>query len=166
MTPQLNEGFPLQEGSLKRLLGNPNNWSGEWSPRLDRGWSVSRKIRSEMSFDRLRFFRRTQKAGGPLSQDAGDLVVIFLSYELVETRFGVEKNGLEGKLGAIVWVEAEFGNSSARKGSESGGECGGGYGETGLLEKFAAIGVGEISRIDRVLFSGQWKSPRALWLRS
>jgi len=89
------------------------------------------------------------------------LVVVFLGYELVEAGFGVEENRLEGKLGAVVGVEVEFGGLSAGEGSESGGEDGGGGCEAGVLQEFAAIGVRDVvvTRIRRTLFSTQTESP-------
>jgi hypothetical protein len=41
------------------------------------------------------------------------LVVIFLGDKLVETSFGVEENGLEWQLGAIMGMKMEFGRSWA-----------------------------------------------------
>jgi len=86
--------------------------------------------------------------------------VIFLGYELVEARFGVAQNGLEGKLGAIVGVEVVFVRGN-REGSEGGGKGGGGNGEAGVLQEFAAIGVREaaVTRIRRTFFSTQTESP-------
>ena len=43
------------------------------------------------------------------------MVVILLGDKLVETSFGVEENGLERQLGAIVRVKMEFGRSWARE---------------------------------------------------
>jgi hypothetical protein len=40
--------------------------------------------------------RGPQDVGGPLREDRGDLVVVFLGDELVEAGFGVKKNGFDG----------------------------------------------------------------------
>jgi hypothetical protein len=88
------------------------------------------------------------------------LVVIFLGNELVEARFGVEENSFERKLGAIVRMEVDIGDEGRGEGSEGGGECGGCGVKTRVLQEFAAGGRKEVTRIGRVLFSGQGKSPR------
>jgi hypothetical protein len=64
------------------------------------------------------------------------LVVIFLGDKLVETSFGVEENGLEWQLGAIMRVKMEFGGSWARvrksKSSETGWKHGRGGSQAGI----------------------------------
>jgi hypothetical protein len=78
--------------------------------------------------------RRLQEACGPLCEDRGDLVVIFLGYKLIESCFGVEQNGFDRQLGAVVRVKVEFGWACVWKRESSKGtrDCGGGGSQTGL----------------------------------
>jgi len=93
------------------------------------------------------------------------LVVVLLGDKLVETRNGVEENGLEWQLGAIVRVKMEFGRSWARvrksKSSQTGWKHGRGGSQAGISEKFPAIGVRvvAVTRNRRLLLSTQTKSP-------